>query len=393
VLFGKSIKRPVDLAIINRGFWPSYPVLGEGLFRLAEKYATDYDKEVVIISQNRKDISQINERIKRSKKIKIFASWAFSSSYSSISVRILDSVFFMLWCMFFLVRTRPRKIYISTDPPLLIPFTVMIFCKFFKTKYVYHIQDIHPEATAIVTKMNAILISFIRNLDNISLKNAETVITISSEMKRQIYLRTKNKLKRIKIIRNPSVSEKIKSSVKKVPGFCFCGNAGRYQRISLLVDSIRTYHKEGGKLPFVFVGGGKYTNKLTELDNEDNLFNYYGQVDSKTAQEFSYKFEWALLPIDDDVTLYAFPSKASTYVCSNSKILSICGEETVVAKWVKRNKLGLSINPDLKEVVNIFHKIESNQFSNLNFDMDRKTLRAILSYDFFLKSLIRTINR
>ena len=41
-----------DLIIINRGFWPVYPVLGEGLLRLAEVLASS--KKVGVIFQGKK---------------------------------------------------------------------------------------------------------------------------------------------------------------------------------------------------------------------------------------------------------------------------------------------------------------------------------------------------
>ena len=38
-----------DLVIINRSFWPSYPVIGEGLLRLAENLASH--KKIAVIMQ------------------------------------------------------------------------------------------------------------------------------------------------------------------------------------------------------------------------------------------------------------------------------------------------------------------------------------------------------
>ena len=50
-----------DLVIINRSFWPIYPVLGEGLLRLAESLASS--KKVAVIIQDHENIKKHLKRI------------------------------------------------------------------------------------------------------------------------------------------------------------------------------------------------------------------------------------------------------------------------------------------------------------------------------------------
>ena len=45
-----------DFLIINRSFWPLYPVIGESLLRLAEKISID--KKVGIVMQDHVDIKK-----------------------------------------------------------------------------------------------------------------------------------------------------------------------------------------------------------------------------------------------------------------------------------------------------------------------------------------------
>ena len=45
-----------DLLIVNRSFWPAYPVIGEGLLRVAESFA--FSKKVAVILQNHTDINK-----------------------------------------------------------------------------------------------------------------------------------------------------------------------------------------------------------------------------------------------------------------------------------------------------------------------------------------------
>ena len=52
-----------DLLIVNRSFWPVYPVIGEGLLRVAESLA--FSKKVAVVLQ---DHTNINKNLKEFKR-------------------------------------------------------------------------------------------------------------------------------------------------------------------------------------------------------------------------------------------------------------------------------------------------------------------------------------
>jgi len=376
--------RRYDLVIINRSFWPIYPVIGEGLLRLAENLAPL--KKIAVIMQDHENIKKNLKKFNRGYGVQFFPGWAFSNSSSSLIKRILDTLFFMFWVLICLIKTRPKNIYVSTDPPILIPFVVAIFSKIIGAKYIYHLQDIHPEATNVVTKLNNYFFKFLKKIDNFTLKNAKTLITLNKEMKNEITNRI-NDQKEITIIENPSIPLDVSSSSEKVSGFSFTGNLGRLQRVPLLIDSIKEYKKRGGKLKFSFAGSGIFSNQIHELSNENSLVYYHGLVSSNQAANISAKYEWALLPIDDQITRYAFPSKISSYVCSGAKILAICGKNTSVAKWIVSNQAGIVINPSVDELIDTFFKIEKNDIDNELINLDRKELKKIFHMNRFVENI------
>ncbi len=373
-----------DLVIINRSFWPVYPVIGEGLLRLAENLS--YSKKVAVIMQDHANIKNHLKYSKRGLGVKFFPAWAFSNSSSGLIKRILDSIFFMFWVLFCLIKTRPKNIYVSTDPPILVPFVVAIFSKFMRVNYVYHLQDIHPEATNTIIKLNSYLFKFLKKIDNFTIQHANSLITLNEEMKIEIESRLKVK-KEIKIIENPSVILNTFSKLQKKKGFSFTGNLGRLQLVPLLIDVIKEYEKKGGTLEFAFAGGGIFSEQIYKLSKINSLVTYHGLVSSIEAASIASKYEWALVPIEDQITRYTFPSKISSYVCAGSKILSICGENTSVAKWVKSNKVGITVNPKIEEVVDIFFKIEKNIIDTTFIDLDRKELNKIFQMDTFVKNI------
>jgi glycosyltransferase involved in cell wall biosynthesis len=378
-----------DLVIINRSFWPVYPVIGEGLLKVAEKLAGS--KKISVVLQDHDNIKQNLKKFNRGAGVDFFSIAAFSNSSSSLIKRTLDSIFFMFGVIFCLVKTRPKIVYISTDPPILIPFVIALFSAIMNFKYIYHLQDIHPEASSVVIKLNKYLLRILKKIDNFSIRRATILITLNEVMKVEI-LKRLNTQKEITIIENPSIIFNIEPNNNKKKGFVFSGNLGRLQRIPLLIDSIQEYRQSGGALEFAFVGGGIFSKEILNLSKNIPLIKYHGKVTAGEAGVISSKYEWALAPIEDLVTRYSFPSKLSSYIHSEAKILAICGEETSVAHWVRNHKVGIVVKPVKDEVVKIFFAIENNYKNAVFFDTNnRKELKKSLSMDNFVKNIISKI--
>ena len=80
----------------------------------------------------------------------------------------------MVWVGLCLLKTRPRHVYVSTDPPVLVPFIVMLYARLFGASYTYHLQDIHPEATNVVMPVNRVLFRILRWMDGAVMRRAAT---------------------------------------------------------------------------------------------------------------------------------------------------------------------------------------------------------------------------
>ena len=130
-----------------------------------------------------------------------------------------------------------------------------------------------------------------------------------------------------------------------------------------------------------------YADEILKLSKDNPSIKYFGIVSSDEAAKISRSYEWALAPIEDQITQYAFPSKLSTYTCAGAKILAICGEDTSVAKWVKKNKVGFVIKPKLENIIDVFFKVENNTIDNTNIDLNRKNLKKQFSMERFVNKL------
>lgn len=355
-------RKKTDLAIINRSFWPDGQVIGEGLLQFAEHAAEHHS--VCVVTQTDSDLASLLVSEGRGKGVQIRACKSYTTSASGLITRIAEAVIFMLWTFISLVRARPANVYVATNPPVVVPFVVAVYCRLFGARYVYHLQDIHPEAANIVVPVNGLVFRLLQAVDNYTLRHADKIITLSEDMKAYIQQRSDTRCS-IHLLDNPSFEVIPIAMKERTKDIVFCGNAGRLQRIPLLLTAIRDYLQQGGKLRFTFAGGGMYTPDVQALANDWEQVDYLGVLPATEAAELVNQHRWALLPIDDEVTKYAFPSKSSGYALSGAGVLAVCGDNTSVARWVTQHGVGVVCCPDHDALVKCFFTIES--LSGLSF--------------------------
>ena len=370
-----------DLAIVNRSFWPKSQVIGEGLLQFAEAAAEEHS--VCVITQADVNLAARLAVEGRGRGIQIRACKSYTTSASGLVKRMAEAVFFMLWTFISLVRAKPANVYVSTNPPVVVPFIVALYCRLFGARYVYHLQDIHPEAANIVVPLNGLIFRLLKALDNFTLRHAGALITLSEDMKAHILQRSDTQSP-IYLLDNPSFDIVPVPMEQRTKDVVFCGNAGRLQRIPLLMTAIRDYLQQGGKLHFTFAGGGVHAPDVKALAEAYDQVDYLGVISATDAAELINQHRWALLPIDDEVTRYAFPSKSSGYALSGAGVLAVCGEDTSVARWVEQHEVGVVCVADHEALVRCFFSLENNSHGPFFISDD---MREKLQISYFANKL------
>ncbi len=378
------------IAIVMRTFWPISPVVGSGMLRVSEELAADYKCRV--ITQNQSDIHSALKNQFRGQKVNFSIIFALSNSSSSLLIRVLDLIWFGIATFITLILKRPKLVYVATDPPLFVPFLIYLYSKMFRARYIYHVQDIHPEASAIILpNLRGQLYRLLLNLDSKIVISASSIITLTQEMVESLQERINLKVKNIYLVNNPAANiSKNKLSPGKRYDFCFVGNLGRFQRLSLIIESITNYLSKGGKCKFAFAGAGIYSKCMHDLSNRfpKNVI-YFGRVGVDEATNITMQSNWALLSINDDVCRYAFPSKASTYALSKARILGVCNKSTSVARWIMKFNLGIVVTPKIYDLVNFYNEVENGFVDNYSEIplKEKKRLEHILSEDTFVTKI------
>lgn len=380
------------IAIVSRSFWPVNPAIGEALLLLAESLTEE--AKPVVITQVGKNFKDKLQEAQRGENVNFSTLPSLTNSSSHMLLRIGELLFFTAFVFMSLCWHRPNKVYVATNPPIFTPLAVRWYCRLFNKKYVYHLQDIHPEATHVVTGKKNWVTRFLQNLDIKTTIQAAHIITLTEQMKSYITKRTGKNLP-IVLLDNPSVQNtqaEAQTTIKRQKGFVYCGNAGRLQRIPLLLQAIERYLSEDGQLPFVFAGGGVYSKDIEKLANQYEQVSYLGVLPADKAADLLRSYSFGLMPIDDEVTNYAFPSKSSSYVFSGCQVLAICGENTSVAKWVNTNQLGFVTEPDLESITQLFHKLEQDTLEDLQITDDLFSKLTPQAHANSLKNIIANVS-
>ena len=82
----------MKITIINRSFWPIYPVIGEALLQLAENLS-DKSYKISVILQYHEDINSKLKLFSRGEGINFLPVKAFTNSSSIFFMRIFDAFF------------------------------------------------------------------------------------------------------------------------------------------------------------------------------------------------------------------------------------------------------------------------------------------------------------
>lgn len=348
----------MSFMIVSRDFWPNAAAVGDGLYKLAKSLARYGETSVVTMSHLKEEIEL------QSSSCNFLIAKPLTNSGSSILLRIFEIAYFVSWLIIALGCKRPSSVYVTTNPPILIPLVVALYAYLFKKSFTYHVQDVHPEASALVFKIPRALIAVLKKIDTWSLNQAKTVVTLTEEMKSTLVDR--GCTSSIILLENPSNSFDF-SNVEKMNGVVYAGNAGRLQNMHIVLPAIEKYLSDGGLLSFSFIGGGVYASELTRLANMYPSIEYFGRVDGMTALSISAKYAWGLIPINGEVLRYAYPSKIPSYLSAGCRLICCTDPDSSLVQWIKKNNLGVCASQDQPSLIDAFRHVESISQIDSNF--------------------------
>lgn len=308
--------------------------------------------------------------------------------------KILDFLFFFIYSFFYLLKNRNKYdvLIVNSFPPVFMGFFARIVSFFTGIKYVYHIQDIHPECLKFSKKIkNEFLFKFFKNIDKKNIDRSDMCVTLSDDMKNELICRGCLP-KKIMIINNPSQSKLSILNDEILPAefplnkfvILFAGNMGKFQELDLFIQAAIKL-RSNDDIVFVFMGDGAAKHDLLfqagGCVGKNVIFIPYQEPEVAGLAMQSAKL--GIVSLKPGLTKVAYPSKIPTLLCHGCPILALVEKKSEIAHVISENKLGFVLpNRDSSNIAlsidNIWKNWEDfdkNRFSsNVNRIFGEKTI-------------------
>lgn len=320
----------MNILLIHRYFWPDTPPYANMVRFYGEAWGKNGHKVSVFSTQPsyKKDYeNQSQANLESLKGIEVYRCRLLSNESRIPMKETLNAVAFVLQAAFFILRSRRFDfVVMSTVPQVIGALFVSIACKVRKFKFIYHLQDIHPEGAEIIGLLkNKPLVKILYWFDKITCYLAYKIVVLSTDMKQTIASRSSNFIAKTSVIKNPTVTSfnsrneslpEISTLLKKSGVFriIFAGNIGRWQNLDAILSAAGATIKYEN-IEWVLLGDGKYKSKLERRVIKEQLTNvrFFDHQPVEIADCVVKDADLALITLAPELYKAAFPSKLMTY--------------------------------------------------------------------------------
>ena len=279
----------------------------------------------------------------------------------SNSSRFFQWIEFNYKSILFIYKNRSNydNIFIFSYPP-----TMNLVCiftsKILKINTVYSLWELYPEiAEKLNEEPNKILKLFFKYIDNYSLKNVDTVVVNSDDLKNYLINNRKINANKINVVNH--FSPFVKSDYEpnfELNNIFYAGNTGRPQNLSAFLRYFQKYFPSEWKLNIY--GAGQEFNNLSEFSNDNIRINNY--LERQELENVTKDIPFALICLDYEITFEGFPGKTFDYLNMNKVLINFSNPNSVVSKLI--DKYGLGFNIDLNNPESLKGKLENMKSSN-----------------------------
>lgn len=348
----------MNILIVHRYFWPDSPPYAQMLFYIA-KHLVDKGYKVSILSSmpshhgaDGLKSTPLSEYVDG---MNIRRLYLLNERNRNIILRLINTVLFAVRVFFRVLFSSADVVMIASTPPVIMAFVVRVASRLSRKKYIYHCQDIHPEASVIgeiVTK--GWFYKLLRKIDKDNVSFASATVVLSKDMEQTLVARGINRnnihvtnnfiFEKIEITNNILTSEE---SLKVL----FAGNLGYLQNLEQVVQvAHRLSHLP---IKFVFMGEGVFKSKLVEAAKglEDKSVFFIGYKPTSEALQAMYEADLGIVSLAEGIIDVAYPSKTMMYLSTGLSVLALLEPESELGQFIENNKLGFAVQPNQEDVL------------------------------------------
>ncbi len=344
----------MKILAIYRHYLPDTAPYGRILSSILEHQAAQGHEVTVVTAQpSYNDIRQEKQpwqekirgvQVKRIRLLPERKNWQF--------VRAFNFAWFLLRAVIHAISgPRYDLVLANSHPPVLMGLALQTIHKLRGTPYIYHLQDLHPEAAKLAGDLEpGWLYDRLLNWETATCNSAQRVVVLSQDMADSLTSRGVP-ANCISIVNNPPLTDSFTSQPKLPPPLdehintvrlLFAGNLGRFQGLERLIAAARLI---AGRVPFqlIFMGEGSAKRDLCDLAGEllGRRIVFLPQQSPETAQAAMRVCDYGIISLLPEVYRFAYPSKSMTYWSAGCPVIALVEPQSELAQTIEHHDLGV----------------------------------------------------
>ncbi|MBU2167323.1 MAG: glycosyltransferase family 4 protein [Alphaproteobacteria bacterium] len=276
--------------------------------------------------------------------------WAFSGEKTNLLKQLANVLIYSVALFAEVLRVRPDVVTASTFPPIAAAWSASLAARLAGAKFVYHLQDIHPEVSQISGGRlgRGVAMRLLRWMDNQTLRRSDAIIVLSQDMAETLAARELGDLP-LHVINNFSLDlagdtrAAPPEALCKAPGkrrIIFAGNLGRFQNLDLLAEGVSQVLAHEPDLELLFLGDGVMVADLKRRWGRNPQIRFADFLPFEQARELIRDSDVGLVSLSPGIYRVAFPSKVMTYLGLGVPILALVEPQSQLARSLAASGLG-----------------------------------------------------
>lgn len=266
------------------------------------------------------------------------------------AAKVATHVAYQLWVCWRLLRLRASVTWVASTPPVIAGWSVRAVSRLTRGRYVYHCQDIHPEALLLEWSRRLRPVARLGiGIDRRTVASSAATITLSNDMRGTLVGRGGAEERDLHVIPNFYVDlgvddgaadqSRSDSSLPTTFDVIFAGGIGRFQGLDRLIDMAAAISPSEG-VRFLVVGDGPERRRLERRANNLSHIEFVGQQDRIATHLAIRRASCGLVSLLPGVTRVAYPSKVVDYQSLGLPVFAIIDPNSDLAAEVTAQHYG-----------------------------------------------------
>lgn len=273
----------------------------------------------------------------------------FQENKKNILTRILNVLIYCFGLFTYILRQKPDVVSAGSFPPVFAAWTASLGAKWIGAKFIYHIQDIHPEVSVVSSDNSKVGVysKILTFFDNQTLRRASKIVTLSFDMKATLLERGQLGIE-VDVIENLQLEDfynqgELPKKWQKATGktrIIFAGNIGRFQNLELLSEGISHCFTKHPDLELFFLGDGVAKNALRKQWKDNPQVKFAPYLPYAQAKLLISEADIGLVSLSPNLFKVAYPSKIINYLNLGIPIFALVEPESQIARDVRDANVG-----------------------------------------------------